>query len=100
GSWDVHLPLVEFSYNNSYPSSVRCALFEVLYGRKCRSPIMWAEVGEGQLIGPKLVQETIEKISQINDRLKVARDRKKSFADKSITLERCGTLWEEGKVST
>ncbi|GJT32841.1 putative reverse transcriptase domain-containing protein [Tanacetum coccineum] len=52
GSWDVHLPLVEFSYNNSYHFSVRCALFEALYGRKCRSPIMWAEVGEGQLIGP------------------------------------------------
>ncbi|GJT18237.1 putative reverse transcriptase domain-containing protein [Tanacetum coccineum] len=54
GSWDVHLPLVEFSYNNSYHSSVRCAPFEALYGRKCRSPIMWAEVGEGHLIGPDL----------------------------------------------
>ncbi|GKF01641.1 putative reverse transcriptase domain-containing protein [Tanacetum coccineum] len=52
GSWDAHLPLVEFSYNNNYHSSVRCALFEALYGRKYRSPIMWAEVGEGQLIGP------------------------------------------------
>ncbi|GJQ96177.1 putative reverse transcriptase domain-containing protein [Tanacetum coccineum] len=82
GSWDVHLPLVEFSYNNSYHSSVRCAPFEALYGRKCRSPIMWAEVGEGQLIGPELVQETTEKISQIKDRLKVARDRQKSYADK------------------
>ncbi|GJQ93050.1 putative reverse transcriptase domain-containing protein [Tanacetum coccineum] len=70
GSWDVHLPLVEFSYNNSYHASVRCAPFEALYGRKCRSPIMWAEVGEGQLIGPELVQETTEKISQIKDRLK------------------------------
>ncbi|GJX13562.1 putative reverse transcriptase domain-containing protein [Tanacetum coccineum] len=78
GSWDVHLPLVEFSYNNSYHSSVRCAPFEALYGRKCRSPIMWAEVGEGQLIGPELVQETTEKISQIKDRLKAARDRQKS----------------------
>ncbi|GJZ73541.1 putative reverse transcriptase domain-containing protein [Tanacetum coccineum] len=46
GSWDVHLPLVKFSYNNSYHSSVRCAPFKALYGRKCRSPIMWAEVGE------------------------------------------------------
>ncbi|GJV60036.1 putative reverse transcriptase domain-containing protein [Tanacetum coccineum] len=46
GSWDVHLSLVEFSYNNSYHSSVRCAPFEALYGRKCRSLIMWAEVGE------------------------------------------------------
>ncbi|GKB67617.1 putative reverse transcriptase domain-containing protein [Tanacetum coccineum] len=74
--------LVEFSYNNSYHSSVRCAPFEALYGRKCRSPIMWAEVGEGQLIGPELVQETTEKISQIKDRLKAARDRQKSYADK------------------
>ncbi|GJW11452.1 reverse transcriptase domain-containing protein [Tanacetum coccineum] len=82
GSWDVHLPLVEFSYNNSYHSSVRCAPFEALYGRKCRSPILWAEVGEGQLIGPELVQETTEKISQIKDRLKAARDRQKSYADK------------------
>nr|GEU95259.1 hypothetical protein [Tanacetum cinerariifolium] len=79
---DVHLPLVEFSYNNIYHSSVRCASFETLYGRKCRSPIMWAEVGEGQLIGPELVQETTEKISQIKDRLKAARDRQKSYANK------------------
>ncbi|GJZ16923.1 putative reverse transcriptase domain-containing protein [Tanacetum coccineum] len=80
GSWDDHLPLVEFSYNNSYHFSVRCALFEALYGRNYRSPIMWAEVGEGQLIGPELVQETTEKISQIKDRLKAPRQ--KSYADK------------------
>ncbi|GKD03681.1 putative reverse transcriptase domain-containing protein, partial [Tanacetum coccineum] len=71
GSWDVHLSLVEFSYNNSYHSSVRCASFEALYGRKCCSPIIWADVGESQLIGPELVQETTEKISQIKDRLKI-----------------------------
>ncbi|GJW03929.1 putative reverse transcriptase domain-containing protein [Tanacetum coccineum] len=82
GSWDVHLPLVEFSYNNSYHSSVRCAPFEALYGRKCRSPIMWAEVRQAQLIGPELVQETTKKISQIKDRLKAARDHQKSYADK------------------
>ncbi|GJY16286.1 putative reverse transcriptase domain-containing protein [Tanacetum coccineum] len=81
-SWDVHFLLVEFSYNNSYHSSVRCAPFEALYGRKCRSPIMWAEVREGQLIGPELVQETTEMISQIKDRLKVTRDRQKSYVDK------------------
>ncbi|GJW20081.1 reverse transcriptase domain-containing protein [Tanacetum coccineum] len=80
GSWDVHLPLVEFSYNNSYDANVRCAPFEALYGRKCRSPILWAEVGEGQLRGPELV--TTEKISQIKDRLKAVRDRQKSYADK------------------
>nr|GEX40278.1 reverse transcriptase domain-containing protein [Tanacetum cinerariifolium] len=82
GSWDVRIPLVEFSYNNSYHSSVICAPFEALYGRKCCSPIMWAEVGEGQLIGPELVQETTEKISQIKDRIKAARDRQKSYAYK------------------
>ncbi|GJY92124.1 putative reverse transcriptase domain-containing protein [Tanacetum coccineum] len=54
GSWDIHLPLVEFSYNNSYHSSVRCASFEALYGRKCRSPILWAEFGEGKLIGHEI----------------------------------------------
>ncbi|GKB14495.1 putative reverse transcriptase domain-containing protein [Tanacetum coccineum] len=82
GSWDVHLPMVEFLYNNSYHSSMRCTPFDALYGRKCRSPIMWAKIKEGQLIGPELVQETTEKISQIKDRLKVACDRQKSYADK------------------
>ncbi|GJU86635.1 putative reverse transcriptase domain-containing protein, partial [Tanacetum coccineum] len=82
GSWDVHLPLVEFSYNNSYHSSVRCAPFEALYGRKCRSLIIWAEVGEGQLIRPELVQKTTEKILQIKDRLKAACDRVVRFGKK------------------
>ncbi|GJY59008.1 putative reverse transcriptase domain-containing protein [Tanacetum coccineum] len=80
GRWDVHLLLVEFSYNNSYHSSVMCALFEAFYGRKCRSLIMWAEVVKGQLIGPELVQETTKKISQIKGRLKAVRDRHKSYA--------------------
>ncbi|PWA92258.1 reverse transcriptase domain-containing protein [Artemisia annua] len=79
--WDIHLPLVEFSYNNSYHASIKAAPFEALYGRKCRSPICWDEVGEAQLIGPDLVRETTEKIAQIKERLKVARDRQKSYAD-------------------
>ncbi|GJX49728.1 putative reverse transcriptase domain-containing protein [Tanacetum coccineum] len=58
GSWDVHLLLAEFSCNNSYHTSIRCAPFEALYGRKCRSPVLWAEIGEGSLIGPELVHET------------------------------------------
>ncbi|GKC58836.1 putative reverse transcriptase domain-containing protein [Tanacetum coccineum] len=82
GSWGVHLSLVEFSYNNSYHSSIRCTSFEALYGRKCRSLIMWAEFEEGQLIGPELEQKATEKISQIKDRLKAARDRQKIYADK------------------
>ncbi|GJS62305.1 putative reverse transcriptase domain-containing protein [Tanacetum coccineum] len=82
GSWDTHLPLVEFSYNNSYHTSIKCAPFEALYGRKCRSPVIWTEVGESQLIGPEIVQETTEKIVQIKERLKTARSRQKSYADK------------------
>ncbi|GKC37506.1 putative reverse transcriptase domain-containing protein, partial [Tanacetum coccineum] len=73
GSWDVHLPLAEFSYNNSYHTSIRCAPFEALYGRKCRSPVLWAEIGEGSLIGPELMHETTNKVA--------VRDRQKSYAD-------------------
>ncbi|GJS84651.1 putative reverse transcriptase domain-containing protein [Tanacetum coccineum] len=81
GNWDVHLPLVEFSYNNSYHSSIRCAPFEALYGRKCKSPVLWAEIGESSLIGPELVQETTDKVVLIKEKLKAARDRQKSYAD-------------------
>ncbi|GJZ45886.1 putative reverse transcriptase domain-containing protein [Tanacetum coccineum] len=71
----------KFSYNNSYHTSVKCAPFEALYGRKCRMPIAWAEVGESQLIGPEIVQETTDKIVQIKERLKTTQDRQKSYAD-------------------
>ncbi|GKD73879.1 putative reverse transcriptase domain-containing protein [Tanacetum coccineum] len=80
-SWDVHLPLAEFSYNNSYHTSIRCAPFEALYGRKCRSLVLWAEIREGSLIGPELVQETTGKVVVIKERLQVASDRQKSYAD-------------------
>ncbi|GJR50985.1 putative reverse transcriptase domain-containing protein [Tanacetum coccineum] len=79
--WVKHLPLVEFSYNNSYHASIKAAPFEALYGRKCRSPVCWAEVGEVQLTGPEIVQETTEKIIQVKQRMQAARDRQKSYAD-------------------
>ncbi|GKC40575.1 putative reverse transcriptase domain-containing protein [Tanacetum coccineum] len=79
--WVNHLPLVKFSYNNSYHASIKAAPFEALYGRKCRSPVCWAEVGEVQLTGPEIVQETTEKIVQIKQRMQAARDRQKSYAD-------------------
>ncbi|GJR75303.1 putative reverse transcriptase domain-containing protein [Tanacetum coccineum] len=79
--WDKHLPLVEFSYNNSYHTSIKAAPFEALYGRKCRSPICWAEVGDRQLTGPEIIHETTEKIVQIKSRIQAARDRQKSYAD-------------------
>ncbi|KAD5507730.1 hypothetical protein E3N88_15433 [Mikania micrantha] len=81
GSWDIHLPLVEFSYNNSYHTSIQCAPFEALYGRKCRSPICCSEVGESQIFGPEFIQETTDKIALIQERIKAARDRQKSYAD-------------------
>ncbi|GKF65648.1 putative reverse transcriptase domain-containing protein [Tanacetum coccineum] len=79
--WVNNLPLVEFSYNNSYHTSIKAAPFEALYGQKCRSPVCWAEVGEVQLIGPKIVQETTEKIIQIKQRIQAAHDRQKSYAN-------------------
>nr|GFC34027.1 putative reverse transcriptase domain-containing protein [Tanacetum cinerariifolium] len=79
--WDKHLPLVDFSYNNSYHASIKAAPFEALYGRKYRSPICWNEVGESQLTGPELVRETMKKIVQIKNSLLTARSRQKSYAD-------------------
>nr|GFA61135.1 putative reverse transcriptase domain, ribonuclease H-like domain, aspartic peptidase domain protein [Tanacetum cinerariifolium] len=79
--WVNHLPLVEFSYNNSYHASIKAAPFEALYGQKCRSPVCWTEVGEAQIHGPELIQESTEKIVQINQRMQAARDRQKSYAD-------------------
>ncbi|GJT36839.1 putative reverse transcriptase domain-containing protein [Tanacetum coccineum] len=80
--WDKHLPLIEFSYNNSYHTSIKAVPFEALYGRKCRSPICWTKVGDAQLTGPEIVRETTEKIIQIKHRLQASRDRQKSYADK------------------
>nr|GEU68371.1 putative reverse transcriptase domain-containing protein [Tanacetum cinerariifolium] len=70
--WDKHLQLVEFSYKNSYHNSMKAALFEALYGRKCQSPICWAEVGDRQLTGPEIIHETTEKIVQIKSRIQAA----------------------------
>nr|GFB36857.1 reverse transcriptase domain-containing protein [Tanacetum cinerariifolium] len=79
--WVNHLPLVEFSYNNSYHASIKATPFEALYGRKCRLPVCWTEVGEAQILGPELIQETTEKIIQIKQRMQAAHDRQKSYAD-------------------
>ncbi|GKC13912.1 putative reverse transcriptase domain-containing protein, partial [Tanacetum coccineum] len=79
--WERHLLQIEFSYNNSYHASIKAAPFEALYGRKCRSPICWRKVGYAQLTGPELIYETTEKIVQIKQRIQVARDRQKSYAD-------------------
>nr|GEW51991.1 reverse transcriptase domain-containing protein [Tanacetum cinerariifolium] len=79
--WVKHFPLVEFSYNNSYHASIKAAPFKALYGRKCRSPMCWAEVGQVQLTGPELVQETTKRIIHIKQRIQTTRDQQKSYAD-------------------
>ncbi|GJU13080.1 putative reverse transcriptase domain-containing protein [Tanacetum coccineum] len=79
--WVNHLPLVKFSYNNSYHASIKAAPFEALYVRKCHLPVCWVEVGEVQLTSPEIVQATTEKIIQIKQRIQVAHDRQKSYAD-------------------
>nr|GEX03660.1 hypothetical protein [Tanacetum cinerariifolium] len=80
--WVKHLPLVKFSYNNSYHASIKVAPYEALYGRKCRSPVCWAEVREAQLTGPEMIQETTEKIILIKQRIQAAQDRQKSYTDR------------------
>ena len=81
GSWDDHLSLVEFAYNNSYQISLGMAPYEVLYGRPCRSPLCWADAEERVTLGPELVQETTEKVNKIRERLKIVQSRQKSYAD-------------------
>ncbi|KAL0540334.1 hypothetical protein IC582_024569 [Cucumis melo] len=81
GSWDSHLHLMEFAYNNSYQATIGMAPFEALYGRCCRSPVCWGEVGEQRLMGPELVQSTNEAIQKIRSRILTAQSRQKSYAD-------------------
>lgn len=83
GNWDDHLPLVEFSYNNSYHASIGMPPYEALYGRKCRSPLYWDEVGERKLSSPELIQQTKEKVELIRKRLVAAQDRQKKYADQN-----------------
>ncbi|XXG85952.1 hypothetical protein AAC387_Pa11g0946 [Persea americana] len=79
--WDDHLALCEFAYNNSYHSSIEMAPFEALYGRRCRTPVSWEEVGTRSFHGPTIIAETADKVQKVQERLKVARSRQKSYAD-------------------
>ncbi|KAJ9562284.1 hypothetical protein OSB04_007444 [Centaurea solstitialis] len=79
---DTYLPLAEFSYNNNYHSSIGMPPYEMLYGRRCRTPICWGEVGQRVLGSTEIVQKTTENIQRIRDRLRTAQSRQKSYADK------------------
>jgi hypothetical protein len=88
--WEKCLPFAEFAYNNSYQASLGQAPFEVLYGRKCRTPLNWSETGERQLFGPDMIQEAEEQVRIIREKLKTAQSRQKSQYDrhhKTMTYE-------------
>ena len=81
GSWDRYIPMMKFSYNNSYQSSIGMAPYEDLYGRRCRNSVCWTELNEYKMIGPEIVKDTEDKVQVIWQRLKAASDRKKSYSD-------------------
>jgi ribosomal protein L21E len=81
GNWIRYLPLVEFAYNNSFQATIGMAPFKALYGQKCRSSLYWDDVGERQLLCPKIVQDMKEKITPIRKRMLTAQSRQKSYAD-------------------
>jgi hypothetical protein len=82
GSWDQNLPWAEFSYNNSYQESLKMAPFEVLYGRRCRTPLNWIELREKVIFGPDLVEEAEATVHRIQDNLKAAKSHQETYANK------------------
>jgi len=93
-SWVECLPLIEFTYNNNFHSSIGMALFEALYGQRCRTSLCWYESGESVLLGPDVVQEMTEKVKMIQEKMKVSQSRQKSYHDKrrwSCSVSDCVT---------
>jgi transposase InsO family protein len=80
--WEDSLPYAEFSYNNSYQTSLKMSPFEALYGRKCRTPLMWSEVGDRIVERPDFIEAAEDKVAEIRANLKAAQSRQKSYADK------------------
>jgi hypothetical protein len=81
GSWEDHLALAEFAYNNSYQASIKMAPYEALYGRRCTSPLCWETLGERSLVGPDWIQQTAQKVQEIRQNMLAAQSRQKSYAD-------------------
>ncbi|XP_039025530.1 uncharacterized protein LOC120158869 [Hibiscus syriacus] len=81
GSWEKYLPLAKFAYNNSYHSSIQMAPYEALYGRKCRMPLNWYKLKDREVFGHELIQEVEEKVQVVQNNLKAAPDRHKSYVD-------------------
>ena len=87
GSWEEHLPLVEFAYNNSYQASIKMTPYEALYGRLCQSPICWKKMGERSITGPDLIRDTFEKVDLIRKHLLTDQSRQKSYANRGRPIE-------------
>ncbi|XP_057250104.1 uncharacterized protein LOC130591186 [Beta vulgaris subsp. vulgaris] len=82
-TWDEMLALIEFSYNNSYHSSIKMAPFEALYGRKCRSPLCWNDISETVTLGPQMIEDTVKQVRYIREKMRAAQDRQKAYADQN-----------------
>jgi len=80
--WEKFLPLIEFTYNNSFHSSIGMAPYEALYGRRCRTPLCWYENGNSLVLGPEIIQQATERIKMIRENMKTSQDRQKSYYDK------------------
>jgi transposase InsO family protein len=77
-SWDKSLPYAEFSYNDSYRESLKIAPFEMLYGRRCRTPLFWNETGEQKILGPNILHEAEKQVHIVRENLRVAQSIQKS----------------------
>ena len=82
GSWLECLPLVEFTYNNSFQASIGMAPFETLCGRKCKTPICWNDDGGSLLVGPEMLQQVTDQVKLIREKIKASQDRQKSYYDR------------------
>ena len=82
GGLDEVLPLIEFTYNNSFHASIGMAPYETLYSRKCRTPLCWYQDGEAVLVGPELLEQTTEKFKMVRDRMQASQSRQKAYADR------------------
>jgi len=86
GTWSDMLPLVEFTYNNNYHSSIGMAPYNALYGRRCKTPLCWQQDGESVVLGPEFLQQTTEKVKMIQDRMRATQSRQKCYANKRRRL--------------
>jgi len=82
GAWDEVLPLIEFTYNNSFHASIGMAPYETLYGRRCRTPLCWYQDGEAVLVGPELLKQTTDKVRMVRDRMLASQSRQKAYTDR------------------